>query len=169
MMLEAIEVTFPYASEPVFKTLEEAMASSVSIDRQCSTSDIASYEGQTIRFAGWCDEAIFLRLENAKVLHFQYTELAVELTIEADVPNDLMNEVRAQEVVLIFPSGHRMIWEKDRLIKSLQGKLVRRISAAQAGYFLYVTGADKNTEILWIDFVTDRITKRPLLYWGLTD
>jgi hypothetical protein len=163
-MLETIEVTFPYTHEPVFSTLEKAIAFSISIDKARQTIDPILYVGQKICFAGWRDDAIFLQLENGKVLHFQYTERSVELTIDGELPGDVANGSRAQEVVLSFPTGHQYLWKKDSLIKSLQGNAIRRISAAQEGFFLYVISVD----ILWIDFVMERDTQRTLLYWELT-
>lgn len=81
------------------------------------------------------------------------------------MPKNLAGELYPPEVVLSFPTGFEFIWKRDSLIKSLEGNTVSRISAAQAGYFLYVT----NMDILWIDFVTERATQRPFLYWAVTD
>ena len=165
MMLQAVEVSFPPMAEPVFKTPEEAIAFSVSIDRALRHPRISECIGQKIRSAWWRDDAIFLCLENEMTLHFGYAERAVDLMIEESVSSNVVGESQSLEITLIFLSGQESRWERNKLIKALEGNSVYRIQAIQSGYFLYVTDVD----ILWITYIINRATRRPFLYWDSVD
>ena len=162
--MEIIEVILRM-TEPSFKTPQEAIAFAERIDRERRNDDVAPCIGQTIRFADWRKDGIFLGLDGGKILCFRLNEEIVDLTVENDVAYDLSPEAQTEEAMLFFPGGQEAPWKRGEIIATLQGNAFRRIYASQSGFWLYVA----NCELLWVTPLFERQNERPFLYWGWTD
>lgn len=163
--LETILASLLPNFEPDFYTPEEAIAFSKWIAAARGNENIASCIGRVIRLADWRDDAIFLQLDNGKTLHFGCARYVVDLAVEDGVPSDGANESRALKAVLVQLEDVTFYWDRDELVRALEGNTVQRIQAGHTLYFLYVA----NVGILMISVLINRSTGRPFLYWGLTD
>jgi len=163
--LETILATLPLEFEPGFDTSEETIAFSKWIAAVRGNENIASCIGRVIRLADWRDDAIFLQLDNGKTLHFGCARYVVDLAIEDSVPSDGANESRAPKAVLVQLEDVTFYWDRDELIRALEGNTVQRIQAGQTLFFFYVS----NVGILMISVLINRSTGRPFLFWQVTD
>jgi len=163
--LDIIEAAFPPVGEPSFGTPEEAIVFSKFIAATRESENVAPCIGSLIRFADWSDDAIFLQLDNGKTLHFRCERYVVELTIEDSAPSKGASESQAPKAVLVQLGDQPFHWNRDELLRALEGNPISRIQAGQTLFFLYVS----NVGILMINVLINRSTGCPFLFWEMTD
>ena len=163
--LRIIEATLTSEGQPGFKTPEEAIYFSNSIDRKRQHDDMALSVGRIIRAVDWCDDYFRLYLDNDKLLQFGCAQNVVDVTVSDDQPSPVVDGPTTQEVVLVRLNSKEINWNRGELMRTLRGKAVDRIQMGQSGLFLYVT----NVGILGINVLIDRLAGRPFLFWEMVD
>src|SRR5262245_45885611 len=164
-MMETIDAVFPVNVEPAFATPSEAIAFSKYIARVREVDGVASCIGRLVRCSDWREDAMFLHLENGKILHFRCAGHVVDLKIEDGWQFDVAVESRTSDVALVRLAAHEIHWKRGELIRTLENNAVLRIHASATGFFLYASSVG----IVWISVLVNRLAGRPFLFWELTD